>query len=202
MTFPKPDHLGGAYVEVNDASTYMPDVWEYLVGKYNIKSVVDIGCGAGWNTKWFLDKGIRTIGVEGDPECFAYPQIKKEFMHKWDYTEGSFIPEEEFDLAWSSEFVEHVEEKFIPNWMATMQKCKHVCITHGEKGQHGHHHVNCNTTEYWIDKFKEYGFDCDLIETAHLRTTDVWHAPWGRRSLTLFHRDLQWTPLNNPPLSK
>ena len=31
-------------------------------------------------------------------------------------------------------------------------------MTYAPPGKKGHHHVNCNTKEYWIDVFAQYGF--------------------------------------------
>jgi hypothetical protein len=32
-------------------------------------------------------------------------------------------------------------------------------VSAAPKGQGGHHHVNENSKEYWIEKFAEYGFE-------------------------------------------
>jgi 2-polyprenyl-3-methyl-5-hydroxy-6-metoxy-1,4-benzoquinol methylase len=42
------NHLGG-YLEDGDEYTYMPDVWDYLVKKFDVKSILDVGCGTGKN---------------------------------------------------------------------------------------------------------------------------------------------------------
>ena len=62
-------------------------------------------------------------------------------------------------MSWCCEFVEHVEEKYVHNFMKTFNECSLVAMTHGVPGQPGHHHVNCQTPEYWIKHFKEYGFN-------------------------------------------
>jgi hypothetical protein len=61
-------------------------------------------------------------------------------------------------------------------------------ITHGEPGQAGHHHVNCQDDAYWIEKFAEGGFIHVPDETAILRKTDRWSSGWGRRTLMMFRR--------------
>ena len=40
------NHLGGFFIE-KDPATYMPTLWSYIIDKYNIKSVIDVGCGMG-----------------------------------------------------------------------------------------------------------------------------------------------------------
>ncbi len=181
------EHLGGAFLEVPDPHTHVPDVWEHLIELYGIQSVLDIGAGAGWSTKWFVEKGIYTLGIEGWKEALAKSRCRSNVVEH-DYTRGSFVPACRFDLAWCAEFVEHVEERFIPNYMASFQCCKYVCLTHAEPGQLGYHHVNCQTTDYWVKKMKQYGFELDPQETFYLRSTNTQKAPWGRRTLTFFVR--------------
>jgi len=178
-------HLGGAYLESNDSNTFMPDVWEYLIEKYDIRSVVDVGTGGGWNGRWFHDRRIRTLGIEGWQEAIVRNQLPSENLIQHDYTEGALtIPQT--DLAWCSEFVEHVEEKHIPNFVTTFKCCKYLCLTHGEPGQDGFNHVNCQPSSYWFKKMSEYGLIVDLEETGRLRLTDKWKAGWGRRTLCWF----------------
>jgi SAM-dependent methyltransferase len=181
------EHLGGAFLEAPDANTYLPDVWTYLIDKYGAKSVLDIGAGAGWSTKWFAEQGLLALGVEGWPEALEKSQCRDRIVAH-DYTWGPFVPAMSFDLGWCAEFVEHIEEEHVPNFMVSFQACRHVCMTHGEIGQLGYHHVNCQNTDYWIEKMRQYGFDYDAAETAHLRATDTQKAPWGRRTLTFFKR--------------
>lgn len=180
------NHLGGASLDVPDGNTFMEDVWQHLSDKYNIKSVIDIGCGAGFNTAWWHERGYYAVGIEGWPEAIAKTRMPMQRMIVHDYVNGPLKLDREFDLAWCSEFVEHVEEKFIPNFMATFQSCKYACITYATPGQTGHHHVNEQNLDYWVSKFKEYGFKFNKEETKYLRSTDTYKAPWGRCSLTFF----------------
>jgi SAM-dependent methyltransferase len=178
-------HLGGSYLDAPDENLFMPDVWEHLIGKYGIASVLDVGAGGGWSTKWFADRGLFVLGIEGWKEALERSQCPS-LMIEHDYTRGEFVPARAFDLAWCCEFVEHVEEQFIPNFMASFRACKYVCMTHGDVGQIGYHHVNCQPTAYWIAKMKDNGFEQDPQETGYLRSTNTHNAPWGRNTLTFF----------------
>ena len=177
--------LGGAPLDAPDPATFLPDVWEYLIEKYQVQSVLDVGAGAGWSTKWFADRGLYTLGVEGWKEALERSQCRANIVEH-DYTSGPFIPAMLLDLAWCAGFVEHIEEKFIPNFMASFSACRHVCLIHAEPGQAGFHHVNCQPTEYWVNKMNEFGFDFNAGETARLRSTDKHKAPRGRRTLAFF----------------
>jgi len=176
------EHLGGAFEE-GDPLTFMPDIWGYLLVKYALKSVLDIGCGFGYALKWFAEQGCQILGVEGWHEAVERSQVPSVIEH--DFQDG--IPEisQSFDLVWSAEFLEHVEEQYLPNIMPVFQKATYSCITHGEPGQPGYHHVNCQSDGYWIDKFAEYGMILNEQETALLRRTDR-GGLYGRRTLMLF----------------
>jgi hypothetical protein len=55
-------------------------------------------------------------------------------------------------------------------------------MTHAFPGQPGHHHVNCQPTEYWLARMKATGFSLDEWATEAARTV----APgshWQRSGL-------------------
>lgn len=177
------DHLGGCD---GGAGTWVPDVWERLVADYKIESVIDVGCGMARNTKWFLDHGCEVLGVDGFADYIERSLIPREMMLRHDYTIGPYFPFRAFDLGWCSEFVEHVEERFIPNFLATFTRCRHLCLTYATPGQGGYHHVNENTLEYWVEQLDGAGFSHDASETARMRATGP-DIGYGRRTLTWFN---------------
>lgn len=192
-------HLGGCIIE-GDIGTWAPQVWEKLIEIYDLKKVVDVGCGAGHSTKYFIDKGIDAVGVEGFvPAINASPVKQNIFVH--DYSTGEFQTNSTFDLAWCCEFVEHVEEKYSENFMKTFDKCNVVAMTHAVPGQPGFHHVNCQNAEYWINKFKERGFSYNeefsfllrslLPSYIHNEKGDVIYTPNGghvKNTLMIFEK--------------
>lgn len=168
--------------------TYCDDVWTKLIEKYGFTSVLDIGSGVGVNCRWFFDHGIEAYCVEGFPDYLANAVMPRDRMIAHDYTKGPYAPERTFDLGWSSEFVEHVEEQYVPNFMATFKRCHYVCMTHATPGQGGYHHVNEQTNDYWIQKMQEAGF-------THLEADSQWmqatgpNTHYGRRTLMLFRNE-------------
>jgi hypothetical protein len=183
------EHLGGADPgNVIDANTWMPDVWGYLVVRFGIGIMIDIGCGRGHALKWFADLGLITVGVEGDPIAVEKNVCKKGRVVCHDFTLGPYVHGTPFDLAWSCEFLEHIEERYLPHLKPCFQAARYAVITHGEPWQDGHHHVNCRSDSYWIDVFSNWGFRHLEAETDRLRRTDHYHAVWGRRSLMVFER--------------
>lgn len=134
-------HLGG-YIREGDPDTYYPAMWGWLVSEFEIESVLDVGCGDGIAMNVFRELGCEVAGIDGMPQ--DDPAI---IMH--DYTSGPYVPEKMYDLIWCCEFVEHVEEKYIANFLATFSMGRIIAMTSAQPGQAGWHHVNCQTPEYW-----------------------------------------------------
>lgn len=143
-------HLGGNALE-GDVFTYSPTVWNYLIDRFAISSVLDVGSGLGHCANYFFRKGIKTISTDGLDENVKnslYPTVL------WDLTKGPFITK--VDLVHCQEVVEHVEEKYVQNIIDTFKSGKYICMTHAIPNQPGHHHVNCQWAEYWIDLMEKH----------------------------------------------
>jgi SAM-dependent methyltransferase len=183
-----PAHLGGSW-ELADPYTFVDDIWGYLLVEYDIRSVVDIGCGRGYAVKWFAEQGCKSLGIEGDPVALADTKAPG-LVIEHDYTKGPYVLPEPYDLAISMEFVEHVEEKFEPNWLETVKGCKWLLMSYAKIGQGGDHHVNENTEEHWIKSLESIGFCHYPVASSMFRGTCIRKpTPWGRNSLMFFGKD-------------
>lgn len=171
-----------------DAHTHLPDVWGWLVLQYNIKSMVDIGCGYGYALRWFSRMGVDALGVDGDPNAIGPARTRGTVIFH-DYTTGPLRLPAPRDLAISLEFVEHVDAQYEANWLATLAECSYVLMSHAPPGQTGVHHVNCQLSEYWIAKLEAEGFRYLPEVTALCRSTNTrLDSPWCRGSLLFFER--------------
>lgn len=141
-----------------DEATWYPELWEFLVLAAGVGSVVDVGCGEGHSTREFERLGCTVLGIDGvaqnDPSIVVH-----------DYTEGPLRPDASFDLCWCCEFVEHVEERYVPNFLATFAAADLVLLTNAEPGQAGHHHVNLQTQDYWRGALAGIGYTEDVVLT-------------------------------------
>lgn len=164
------EHLGGySEGEFGDLSSYYPTLWKYVIDDLKIKSVLDVGCGTGVSTKFFKDNGCYVCGVDGHPYCIQNSRIKEDMIQN-DYTISSAsTPRMEYDLCWSCEFVEHVEEQYSKNFLKDFAKCKYVLMSFATVGQGGYHHVNCQEQQYWIDRLEDYGFRLNADKTTKYR---------------------------------
>lgn len=160
-------HLGGFFSE-GDGGTYYPLMWAHLISKYGIRSVLDVGCGRGYSALYFKSLGCAVKGVDGSKEAAETNLIGEDFVLA-DYTLGSAPLSGTFDLAWSCEFVEHVEEQFMSNYLRDFCRAKFLAMTFAGPGQPGHHHVNCRPAEYWIRVLHAHGFDFLADDTAEMR---------------------------------
>lgn len=172
-------HLGGHFW-----TTHIDKgVLKYAKDVLNCQSMIDVGCGPAGNVILARNMGYNAWGVDGDPELIEFDMKTggTPLIVQHDYTNG-ILPENgitnlsNFDLALSTEFLEHVEEKFIPFIMETFQRCKYVICTHALPGETGgYHHVNLKDGKWWINKFDEYGFDYseEQTEMIHRHSTMV-----------------------------
>ena len=136
----------------------------FLINKFKIKSFLDIGCGPLGMVELAKNKGLESFGIDGDSNI-----PDNQYLLRHDFTQKEFSFGKNFDLAWSVEFLEHVHEKYISNYMNAFSCCQFAFITHALPGKKGYHHVNCQSPEYWVDVFNKYGFIIDLETTNDVR---------------------------------
>lgn len=180
-----PDHLGGH----NNVTHTDRGTLAFLKEQYGIKSFVDIGCGVGEMVQVASDRGLISIGIDGDwiVERNSFLDIR---IH--DYTTGPYKLQENWKqqeypiLAWCVEFLEHVEEKYMDNYFATMLDCDYVVCTHAVPGQDGHHHVNCKPQDYWIEEFTKRGFTWYDITSRKIREISTMRKPFMQHTGLFF----------------
>lgn len=177
-----PMHLGG-----HEEETHLDDgALDYLINTMGVKTMVDIGCGPAGMVELARSKGLEVLGVDGD--FVVEHNVDDIVIH--DYQAAPYVPEKSYDLAWTVEFVEHIEEQYIRNFVATMDKCKYVLMTHAFPGQPGHHHVNCQTTEYWAHIMNAFGYSILIDETNAIRAASTMKERYIReQSIFLLNRN-------------
>lgn len=168
----KDGHLGG-YIRGGDPGTWCPNLWTFAVRELGVQSMLDVGCGEGHSTRFFQELGCQSHGVDGCPKAIADSVLPGQVsLH--DFCTGSFEAPHPVDLIWSCEFLEHVDEAYLPNILQTFAQARlAIMITHAFPGQKGHHHVNCQPSSYWIQRIESLGFTCDIGLTRKARTTSL-----------------------------
>lgn len=156
-------HLGGNIAE-GDPRTYAPSVWEYIIKRFAIQSVLDIGSGLGFAANYFHCAGIKTLAVEGLPLNVihsVYPSLHQ------DITKSPILCK--VDFVHCQEVVEHIEEEFLDNLLSSLSCGKFLLMIHAVPGQGGYHHVNEQPSEYWINHLRRYS--CELLEEDTIRVS-------------------------------
>lgn len=165
-----PEHLGGHQNETHvDAGAI-----DYLIRRFQPKSFLDVGCGPGGMVELAAERGLDAVGIDGD---FTIQREHPERYIVHDYAKGEYTPDKVFDIGWSVEFLEHVEEEYVENYLYTFGQCKIIVVTHALPGQGGHHHVNEQPPYYWFDVFSR-GFTLDVKATREIReasTMGMWY---------------------------
>lgn len=176
-------HLGGN-VREGDPYTFAPKTWSYVIERFSITSVLDLGSGRGYAADWFFRKGLRTVAVDGLTENVreaVYPTIAH------DLTSGPIFTS--VDLIHCQEVVEHIEEQFLPHLFASMSYGRLVLLTHALPGQLGHHHVNLQPDDYWVEKMSQNGYVLLVEDTRRVRNIAASEsAAYLQQSGLLFHR--------------
>lgn len=162
-------HLGGC-VKGGDPATYYPNLWNFIIQDFGIKSILDIGCGEGHALEYFKSKNISILGLEGCVEAIENSKVKDSIVLH-DFNNGNYDTENYFDAVWCCEFLEHVDQKYEKHIFDTIYQtsAKYVFLTHAILGQGGYHHVNLQHPSYWISKLYEYGYVLSAKSTRQLR---------------------------------
>jgi SAM-dependent methyltransferase len=155
VEIPSAPHLGGNILE-GDLNTYTPQAWNYVLERFAVSSVLDVGSGIGYAAHYFFNKGCKVVAIDGlidNCRQAVYPTACI------DLTQTALICP--VDLVHCQEVVEHIEEKYIDNLLATLANGKFILMTHATPGQGGYHHVNEQTSEYWVQHMARY--NCHVL---------------------------------------
>ncbi|HTT91134.1 MAG TPA: glycosyltransferase [Acidimicrobiales bacterium] len=175
-----PSHLGGH----EDITQLDEGAFDYLIERYGAKTMVDVGCGPGGMLHYARSRGLDALGVDGDATVAR--DVPGVVEH--DYSTGP-LDLGRFDLGWSVEFVEHVDEAHVDNFMATFRRCQTVFITAAPPGQPGYHHVNCQNADYWVERFRGAGFALDNEGTQGVRAASTMWSRFTEHTGMVFRRE-------------
>lgn len=147
-------------------------------------SVVDIGCGTGIWLNEFKKNKCRIHGYDGSNYSSFYLISESEF-EKVDLIKNN-IAKEKYDLAVSLEVAEHIPEKYSENYMSFLTSTSDIILFSAAiPGQGGQGHVNEQWQSYWVERFKNYGYECiDIIRDQIWNDSDIWF--YYKQNILLF----------------
>ena len=147
-------------------------------------SVLDLGCGPGQYTKFFLDNNIESEGFDGNPNTYT---ISEGLCNVADLTQIHDFNQKDWVL--SLEVGEHIpkeyEHIFIQNLIKHAKQG--IILSWAVPGQPGDGHVNCQSNDYVISLMKENGFSLNTKTSLELReASELW---WFKNTLMVFRKD-------------
>jgi SAM-dependent methyltransferase len=169
----------GGFTE-RDEMGLSTNLFDYMLGPFTIKSIIDVGCGKGVSTKEFLDRGARVLCVEGSHDGVQQSLLPSDLIVEHDFSRGPWWPEETFDAAWSVEFLEHVGRPFMMNYLPIFKKSALLFVT--SSGFGGWHHVEVHAHWWWRARFEAQGFvfSQELTDLARKIASDGVSLPGGQ----------------------
>ncbi len=178
-----PNHLGGHLEKTHiDGGTL-----RFLIKTFNITSMLDIGCSVGGMVRLAEELGIESTGIEGDWTLGNYWDDIAVHVH--DFTEGPCGGlADQYDLAWCIEFLEHVEEQYMSNYMEAFQRCNYVVCTAAPPSAVNAHHFNLQDHLYWQKKFADAGFNYDDETTQKIRRVSAMKKPFMQTTGMFFKK--------------
>lgn len=145
----------------------------YIIARYRLRSVIDLGCNAGYWLAQCLQLGIDDVlGVDGDNmlEHLVIPETK---FCVGDLRYSIFVDRVR-DLAICVEVAEHVPEEYGDVLINTIcSVSQRVLWSAAPPGQTGYQHINCQTPTYWRSKFLSHGWEEDEEVAAFARTQPI-----------------------------
>lgn len=185
-------HLGGNEPG-GDPHSFFPELWAWMVKKLDVKRVLDVGCGEGHAMGAFAKLGCKVQGIDG---LERNAEMARAFgpCVTHDLTKGA-VEVPGMDLVWCCEVVEHIDEKFLDNLLDTICVGKWLAMTHAVPGQDGHHHVNCQPQEYWVEKLalRGYRYIADLTSESLHYARGFW-----KHSGLIFKREAEYVKTTAP----
>lgn len=125
-----------------------------IINRYNIKSLVDLGCGIGSIIEGSLYEHIEVLGIEQNYFTAKKYMIGKVMSSiiKRDITKSINL-DKQYDCVISLEVAEHLPESsenvFIKNLVDSSSRL--LIITAAGPGQRDPRHINLKPKQYWID---------------------------------------------------
>lgn len=174
----KPAHLGGHGMKTNTDETLI----KHLKENYNTKSLLDLGCGPGGMKDVCKKYNISWYGIDGDHTVITDSDETK--LH--DFTKGPLSLERRFDVVWCTEFLEHVEEQYVDNYMPLFKLGNMSIITAAPPGHEGYHHVNCKDLEYWTTVFEKYDLKYNEILSEEFKSVSTMRKDFFKKTGMVF----------------
>lgn len=128
---------------------------EWMLSKFAVKSVIDLGCGPGLYLLPYKAQGAEVLGVDGATAGGGLLGPGEYLRYDLRFPFQKARPEP-YDLAICFETAEHIHPHYADRLVDTICECAdYVLFTGATPGQGGTNHHNEQPHEYWLQKFSE-----------------------------------------------
>lgn len=180
------------YTEIVGHSTGSAEaIVPFVLELFQISSMIDVGCGTGAWVKRFLDAGVDAAGVDGDYVEASQLVIDATRFDTADLSDPEVLGglSRRFgrrDLALSLEVAEHLPAASAGAFVAALVSlAPAVCFSAAVPGQGGRFHQNEQWPSYWVELFREHGYEvCDVLRWRFWNDDRV--AYWYSQNILLF----------------
>jgi len=167
----------------NWRALHVADAFEKLYP--DIFSYIDVGCATGDLVFEMGRRGHYSWGIEGSTHCWEFRMTDNILIRDLrEPLEGLL----RMDLCSCLEVMEHIEKEYsdilVDNLIKLSDK---LILSAAPPGQKGHYHVNCQPLEYWIEKFRNKGYEYRPVLTNLFKK---YLSPWALKpGIEAFHKN-------------
>lgn len=170
ITNPAKPHVAG-YFRFGEQPV---NIIKYLIERFKPVTVLDVGSGPFGSKKIFNYHGVQWVWcIDGDDQLLSREDLQEHLstFSVVDLERSAYRFPTTFDMVYSYECAEHIGN--VDNYVETITvNCGNIlAITHALPNQGGHHHVNEQDDDYWIDKITGKGFEYLENESIEGRAT-------------------------------
>lgn len=158
----------------------------YIMGLFQLHSVIDVGCGIGTWLSVFKKNGIDEImGVDGQYVDLDSLAIPKENFSPQNIVDG-ISASRKYDLVLCLEVAEHLPAQCSATLIENLVRLGDiVAFSAAIPGQGGTNHINEQWQEYWADLFIKEGYiPIDLIRKQFWNNSNV--EVWYKQNMILY----------------
>ena len=162
---------------------FFKDVAKFIYNKFLPRDVLEFGCARGFIIRWLRRLGVDAHGVDISTYAVSTaPDEVKPYLEIGDIT--NYNPIKRYDLVLCLETIEHVD----PQDTNKIVKClfdstEEYCListpitskegTNDNEKDGDHSHINIHTKDYWVNKFKQVGFEVVFVKNISVPKTDI-----------------------------
>lgn len=160
--------------------------YRYLAERFRPASVLDVGCGLGANLLFLHSMGAGTImGIDGFPESDS---LLPEGAYAQRDLSQAFDAGGSYDLVVCTEVAEHLPAAAADALPATLARHARdlILFSAAEDGQPGVKHITCRPIDYWLERWRELGWEPDVFATLTFRSLST--LSWLRRNPVILRR--------------